>query len=502
MSIIFCGYGSSIVSLGRYTIEGAHHHREGKIQLLATLRPYTTTGMALVGASVIALTPIAPSPATLSAPASSTIVSTADVTLAAVVDPLTRWGQVINNTTSNLGELGEYWMDDPFPIASELITNVQTYARMIATALPATATNLRNWANTQMGPAIQKAIGELLAGKPEQATRTITGPLGFVAFQLLPMMDLLRIPNLMIDHIYSVAKDIVSVAVLGNFVSLPLGYLNMAINAVGTSAQIALDAFKSGDIAGGLSAIVNAPADLINNVLNSNGGLFDFRRAGSTGSLIIGGAILNLLIKLPRKIAGGIAIPVPAAQAATAAAELPAGTGPIVDPDPAPSLPAPTHSTPATDETIAVGNETQPPGQTPVAADVETVSSTNGSDEADVAGGAEVTTDSTGIDELGDTENSDGIEDSESTGEAGSEDSDSSASPDDATDFSDGDREESEDTGSGNTPGNGSNTSSGSADDDDSDRPTAGNTGAGTGTNSSGNDAGGSSDGPNGGTDS
>lgn len=476
--------------------------------MLATLRPYTTTGIALVGASVIALTPIAPSPAALSAPALSSVVSTAQVQLTAVADPLTRWGQVINNTTSNLGELGEYWMADPFPIATELITNVQTYARMIATALPATVTNLQRWANTQMGPAIQKAIGELMAGQPEQASRTITGPLGFVAFQLLPMMDLLRIPNLMIDHIYSVAKNIVSVAVLGNFVSLPLGYLNMAINSLGTSAQVALDAFKSGDIVGGLSAIVNVPADLINNVLNSAGGIFDFRRAGATGSLIVGGAILNLLIKLPRKIAEGIAIPVTAARASTATAELPEGTDTIAESDNAPALPAPTDSTPATDETIAVGYEIQSPGQTPVAADVETASSTIGesatSEETDIADGAEETTDSAGTDELGDTENADGTAGSEETGEdaTGSEESDSAESPDDATDVSDGDREESDDTRSDNTLGNDSGMNSGSSADDDSDRPTAGNTRTGSGNNSSGNDAGGSNDGPTGGTDS
>ncbi|WP_162563114.1 hypothetical protein [Mycolicibacterium septicum] len=303
------------------------------------LRPITTAGIALMGAGVIAATPIAPPPVA----ASTMQVSTASVALTSTVDPLTRWVEVIQTSTTSLSNLADYYMDRPLPIATEVIKNLQTYAGMVATALPATATNLQNWANTYAGPGIQKAIGEMQAGQFEQAAATINTFLGYLPFALVPAMDLLKIPNLMLDHAYSVAKDIVSVTTLANLVNVPLGQLTLAIGALGTSAQGIQDAFETGDIAGGLSGIANIPADLVDNTLNGLGGLINFRRGGTCQCFIQGGAVLNLLIKLPRTIADGVAIPT---TAAAALAELPAATDTVVESAPTLAALPPANPTP------------------------------------------------------------------------------------------------------------------------------------------------------------
>ncbi|MDH6196903.1 hypothetical protein M2272_003556 [Mycobacterium frederiksbergense] len=295
-----------------------------------SLRPYVTAGVALVGAGVIAATPIAPPPLATSA----THVSTASVALTAAVDPITRWGQVIGDITEDIGELADFYMQRPLPIATAMANNLQTYAGMYATALPATATNLQNWATGVMGPAIQKAIGELLAGQPQQAAATFNGGLTAVMFALLPAMKLIDIPRLMIDHATLLVKEVVSVPVMSQLM-LPLTLTSMAISTLGASAQEALDAFEAGDPIGGLTAIANIPANLANGQLNY---FLDFSYWGSCGCKPTGGWVFSQLIKLPRAIADKLAIPTTAALTTTA--KLPTATDIVVDAEPAPTAPA------------------------------------------------------------------------------------------------------------------------------------------------------------------
>ena len=78
------------------------------------LRPYMTTGVALVGASVIAVTPISPPPAEIHMPAPR--VSSASVELTAAFDPITAYTQLFTNTFNNLVGLGGEVLADPAPI--------------------------------------------------------------------------------------------------------------------------------------------------------------------------------------------------------------------------------------------------------------------------------------------------------------------------------------------------------------------------------------------------
>lgn len=312
-----------------------------------SLQPFTTAGIALVGASAIALSPLAPPPVTTSA---TMPVSTAAVQLSAAVDPLTRWGQVIEASAANLNELADYYMDRPLPIATEVFKNVQTYADILASGFQAGAMNLQNWANTIMGPAIQKAAGELSAGNIELAAKTFTSALGQVIFQLTPMMSMLTIPQTVNDHIHAVVDEIFQITTLSTPVGLPITLINDTIRSLASSMQGSVDAFEAGDIPTAMAAIANAPAELATALLNDRGGLIDFERRGSAGTLITGGAVLNMLIKLPRRIADKLVIP-PTTAAATGAPlaisgpstpELPTVGGPAIDlaPSPAPDTAA------------------------------------------------------------------------------------------------------------------------------------------------------------------
>ncbi|QZH67551.1 hypothetical protein [Mycolicibacterium farcinogenes] len=327
-----------------------------------SLQPFTTAGIALVGASAIALSPLAPPPVTTSA---TTPVSTAAVQLSAAVDPLTRWGQVIEASAANLNELADYYMDRPLPIATEVFKNVQTYADILASGFQAGAMNLQNWANTIMGPAIQKAAGELSAGNIELAAKTFTSALGQVIFQLTPMMSMLTIPQTVNDHIHAVVDEIFQITTLSTPVGLPITLINDTIRSLASSMQGSVDAFEAGDIPTAMAAIANAPAELATALLNDRGGLIDFERRGSAGTLITGGAVLNMLIKLPRRIADKLVIP-PTTAAATGAPlaisgpstpELPTVGGPAIDlaPSPAPDTAATGAAEPDKGDTLPTG---------------------------------------------------------------------------------------------------------------------------------------------------
>ena len=93
------------------------------------LRPYMTTGVALVGASVIAVTPISPPPAEIHMPAPR--VSSASVELTAAFDPITAYTQLFTNTFNNLVGLGGEVLADPAPILRQVLTNTIGNAKII-----------------------------------------------------------------------------------------------------------------------------------------------------------------------------------------------------------------------------------------------------------------------------------------------------------------------------------------------------------------------------------
>ncbi|WP_131827974.1 hypothetical protein [Mycolicibacterium fortuitum] len=280
------------------------------------LRPFTTAGVALVGAGVIAVSPLAPPPAVASA---TTPVSTAAVQLSAAVDPLTNWVEVIETSVTKVGILADLYMERPLPIATEVAKNLQTYASMVGATLPKVAAALQNWAETIAIPGIQKAIDEILAGQFTQAASSLISPLSLFPFQLADAINLVAIPRMIAGHLYGVANLIFNAAALSPLMNIPIGLVSDTIRQIGATAQGVSDAFNAGDPVEGLTTLVNFPADLTGRVLNKPRGLLDYYTWGSCGCLQSGGAIFNQLIDLPRRIADQLVIPPTAAATATSA---------------------------------------------------------------------------------------------------------------------------------------------------------------------------------------
>jgi hypothetical protein len=301
----------------------------------AALRSYATAGVALVGAGVIAVSPLAPPPVAQSA---TNTISTAQVALTSTVDPLTRWSQIASNTGEDIGEIANYWLENPMPLTRQIATNLSTYAEWYISGVQNTIPALQNWAESVMAPALNQAVELTLAGQPEQAAAAVANAIGLAMFYATPMMKLLDIPNLVFDHASALLKATVSPTMV-TLAGLAMGFPQDIIRSVGASAQDAVDAAEAGDLMGAAFAIANIPTDYAQTQLDK---VFSFRKWGSCGCNVAGGLIVNQLIKLPRQLAKAIALPAPAAATAGTLAitapktpELPAATGTTVEADPA-----------------------------------------------------------------------------------------------------------------------------------------------------------------------
>ena len=80
------------------------------------LRPYVTTGIAVVGASAIAIAPIAPTPPERQ-------ITNPAVQLSAAIDPITPWLEVFNDSEVNFASLANEWLQAPLPVLQQAIAN-------------------------------------------------------------------------------------------------------------------------------------------------------------------------------------------------------------------------------------------------------------------------------------------------------------------------------------------------------------------------------------------
>lgn len=97
------------------------------------VRTGMTSGVALIGASAIALSPIVVAPQQVHLPAVP--MSRLATTLTASVNPISEWAQVLTTTFNNISDLGQQVWADPAPILKQILINQLGYANTIATDL-------------------------------------------------------------------------------------------------------------------------------------------------------------------------------------------------------------------------------------------------------------------------------------------------------------------------------------------------------------------------------
>lgn len=297
------------------------------------VRPYVTTGIALVGASVIAVTPISVAPPEIEK--SARAVSTAAVELTAVTNPITAWLDVLTSAVGNAGAIGEEWLTDPAPLLRQFLTNQLGYAE---TALAAGQGAVEAFVQ-YISPAnefgligqIQTALGELTSGNVAGAVSTlaealILGPILNLGFPLLTS-GLLEVPVTMAENFAKVVTTLLSIETALPLALGGLGSIVGPINAFGDSIQAVVNAVGAGDPIGAIGAFLSAPAVITGALLN---GYTNLEGTVFPGLLTFGedafsaGLLQTLFVTLPRAIAAAItpeAPPAPVVQEVDAVTE-------------------------------------------------------------------------------------------------------------------------------------------------------------------------------------
>ncbi len=298
----------------------------------SAVRSSVATGVALVGAGAIALSPIQPVASPLWKVDVPTI-STASVDLAAAYNPFAAWINIFTTTASNVGQIGEDWLSDPAPVVRQLGTNWIGYGQTIATAAGGAVNGLYTYLSTTVPNGLRTAFQQLADGNPADAATTINQVIGLALLQVgLPLFPLLDLPPTIANNLAAVATTLFNVQTVLPLVVGILSPIEGVISSFGDSAQAAIDALGTGDTAAAIGALFDAVPNAINVFLN--GGTLSQASFAGIFTPESGGLLYSLAVGLPRAIATALGAPAatpPAASkraAVSAEAEAAAGDAP------------------------------------------------------------------------------------------------------------------------------------------------------------------------------
>ncbi|SCX34568.1 hypothetical protein [Mycolicibacterium fluoranthenivorans] len=275
----------------------------------SAMRPYVTAGVALVGASVIAVTPIAAHP---NLP--QTHMPQVQLTASSIDNPINVFKPVLEDAGSWLNQTVHTVLADPLPILRQIVSNQLYTARQVLEAAKAAGSALG-----QLGaglPATLKAAGKILA------TGDVNGAIDAVINAgLMPILALLGNPwaalQPALERPFKVGQAMVSAlynAGLSMLVGVVASTIGLGFNAGGTppllqqivtSTQKVLDSIKTLNPVNVINAVQHGIADVLKNAVEQ-------AKQFTTGTLpYIGSTILQAL---------RAGLPTTTAPAATAAA--------------------------------------------------------------------------------------------------------------------------------------------------------------------------------------
>ncbi|MGV0745437.1 hypothetical protein [Mycolicibacterium sp. XJ870] len=242
----------------------------------AAARPYFAAGIALVGASAIAISPVAPPLPDIEVPA----VYSAAAELTASANPLEAYLALVTNTVTNVQATIGAELADPAPILLQVIANQISTAESLAAALQNSGRALGNAldpSNPWSIPSLlQAAFTDLLEGDINGAVANVWSAfLTPVAGAFLPLLE----PA--INAIRQPVENLANVLSNPAIVSLPaLGLLNtvyVTVTAAGNVGQDIVDSATAGDPLGVVNAMLSGPAVITDTFLNGGplgGGVF------------------------------------------------------------------------------------------------------------------------------------------------------------------------------------------------------------------------------------
>lgn len=280
-----------------------------------TLRSPLATGVALIGAGAIALTPLSAPPAELPAPA---IQSTA-VQLTAAIDPLEAWVKLFTNTGVSATTLAEQILADPAPILTQLLHNGAGHAQTVGTIVQGMGDGVVQWVNDlpMYADMVKAALDE---GKYDQAITSMVYPLFGLAIGIaMPLMSLSSITVGITGNLYNVAQTIANPMTLFGTVLGSLQIMSSTASQLGVGVQSFADAVKGGDAVAAVNALIATPALVLNGLINGTEFTPGILTPESPTMSPLPGPIAGVMVQVRRAIAQALGAPAPTATTATTA---------------------------------------------------------------------------------------------------------------------------------------------------------------------------------------
>ena len=223
------------------------------------------TGLGLLGAGVIAVSPIAPSLPDAQVPALPDVHSTA-VQLTADVNPLTAWIDAINTASGNATQLADSFFEAPGAVWQQVIVNQMSHLGEFI-ADPTRIGDIL----TQVAANVQAAwdTGVLVGADADTIAATTPQTLDdfhSVVFTLLPTVldeDLGELETQLITQVVNFAASPLSGVLIGL-----AGPVASPAVAFANSIQTIADAFAAEDPAAAFQAVIDTPANMVDGFLN------------------------------------------------------------------------------------------------------------------------------------------------------------------------------------------------------------------------------------------
>jgi hypothetical protein len=245
----------------------------------AVVRSYQTMGVALVGASVVAVSPMAPPMPHVQAVERA--VSSAGVKLDALVNPIEQWVQVLQAAGANLGAIGQEIVDNPTPILDQVIANQTANAQAFGASVQLNGGDIVHDMQT-LQESLPTLAAQLQAGNFTGALNTFNDS-GFTPAILSALTIVSDSLNPLVNTVQNFAKAMATIPEGGNSPSLflsavlPLTYpLVSAMYAAAQTGDDVAAGVAAGNVNAVVNALVNAPANLVGGVLNGTGNILGF----------------------------------------------------------------------------------------------------------------------------------------------------------------------------------------------------------------------------------
>jgi hypothetical protein len=243
------------------------------------VRSYFATGVALVGAGVIAVSPVVPRP-DVELPALPAVHASVPVELTALENPLELVAQLVQQSLANVTTLGNKVLSDPAPILQQILTNQMANAGELASDLQQFLANSAAAITQDVPQQIQMALTAFQGGHITDGLNDLVGAvllpvLGNGLSNLAPIQDVF---NVLARPVQNVANLInAGPSILLNAAIAPILVLSNFVNAVGNGAEGVIGAVQTGNPLKVATALADGAIGLvaaaINSVIDPNNGV-------------------------------------------------------------------------------------------------------------------------------------------------------------------------------------------------------------------------------------